>query len=122
VRPNSPTRFALRMISSAIAAFWLGQVLKVPLHGLWAVLTALIVTQASLGGSTAASLEYVLGTLTGAAYASCMALLIPHTTPRIQDSLGSIIASFDTVVADARHEQAVSFGSTLASVHCREPC
>ncbi len=69
------------MTVSAVAAFSLGRVLAVPLHGLWAVLTAVIVTQASLGGSISASLEYVLGTLVGAIYASLVALLIPHTTP-----------------------------------------
>jgi Fusaric acid resistance protein-like len=69
------------MTVSAVAAFSLGRVLAVPLHGLWAVLTAVIVTQASVGGSIGASLEYVLGTLAGAVYASLLALLIPHTTP-----------------------------------------
>lgn len=77
---KSTTRFALRMTVSGVAAFCLGQVLTVPLHGLWAVLTAVIVTQASIGGSIGASLEYVLGTLAGALYASVVALLIPHTT------------------------------------------
>ena len=69
------------MTVSAVAAFSLGQLLAVPLHGVWAVLTAVIVTQASVGGSIGASLEYVLGTLAGAVYASLLAVLIPHTTP-----------------------------------------
>jgi Fusaric acid resistance protein-like len=209
------------MTVSALVAFSLGQIFPVPLHGLWAVLTAVIVTQASVGGSITASLEYILGTAVGALYASVVALLIPHTTPfatagvlalsiaplayaaglgspfrvapftavivllaahlhegpitaaatrllevvlggvpavlvslvlfperarhrakraaalaleelahvlplllsgfsaksdpdtvqRIQDSLGSIVASFDTVVADERHEQSVGYGS-----------
>ena len=210
------------MTVSALVAFSLGQIFAVPLHGLWAVLTAVIVTQASVGGSITASLEYILGTTVGALYASVVALLIPHTTPlataavlalsiaplayaaghasafrvapftavivlllagrfqegpitaaatrllevllggvpavlvslvlfperarhrakqaaalaleelahvlplllsgfsaksdpdtvqRIQDSLGNIVASFDTVVADERHEQSVGYGS-----------
>ena len=77
---DSTTRYALRMSLSAVAAFALGQILTVPLHGLWAVLTAVIVSQASIGGSIGASLEYVLGTLVGALYSSFLALLIPHTT------------------------------------------
>jgi hypothetical protein len=78
---NSTIRFALRMTVAAVAAFSVGQVLKLPLHGLWAVLTAVIVTQASVGGSIGASLEYVLGTLAGGLYATLVTLLIPHTTP-----------------------------------------
>ena len=66
---------------AAVGASFAGRVLAVPLHGIWAVLTAVIVTQASVGGSIGASLEYVLGTLAGAIYASFVALLIPHTTP-----------------------------------------
>ena len=58
-------RFAIRMTVSAVMAFLLGQLLKLPLHGLWAVLTAIIVTQASVGGSIGASLQYLLGTLAG---------------------------------------------------------
>jgi Fusaric acid resistance protein-like len=80
LRLNSTTRFALRMTVAAVGAFFLGRVLAVPLHGIWAVLTAVIVTQASVGGSIGASLNYVLGTLVGAIYASFVALLIPHTT------------------------------------------
>ena len=78
---DATTRFALRMTVAAVAGFWSGQMLKLPLHGLWAVLTAVIVTQASVGGSIGASLEYVLGTLAGGIYATLVALLIPATTP-----------------------------------------
>ena len=35
----------------------------------------------------------------------------PCDVQRLQDGLGSIVASFNAVVADARHEQAVSFGA-----------
>ena len=68
------------MTVSAVAAFLLSQLLAVPLHGVWVVITAVIVTQVSVGGSIGASLEYVLGTLAGALYATLVALLIPHTT------------------------------------------
>jgi uncharacterized membrane protein YccC len=50
------------------------------LHGLWAVLTAVVVTQISVGGSLRATAEYVIGTLGGAAYASLVGVLVPHTT------------------------------------------
>jgi uncharacterized membrane protein YgaE (UPF0421/DUF939 family) len=61
--------------------FSLVQVISIPLHGLWAVLSAVIITQASAGGSIRACLEYLLGTLVGAVYASVVSLLIPHSTP-----------------------------------------
>ena len=77
----SSMRFALRMTVAAVAAFMLGELLHVPLHGLWAVLTAVLVTQASVGASIRASLEYVVGTLIGALYATLVTLLIPHPTP-----------------------------------------
>jgi len=48
------------------------------LHGLWAVLTAVVVMQMSVGGSLHATTEYVLGTIGGAIYAA--GVRIPHTT------------------------------------------
>jgi uncharacterized membrane protein YccC len=68
------------MTVAALLAFALAQVLTIPLHGLWAVLTAVVVTQMSVGGSLRATAEYVIGTLAGAIYASAVGLLVPHTT------------------------------------------
>src|SRR5580698_8036367 len=79
-KSGSALRFSVRMTVSALVVLALVQVVRVPLHGLWAVLTAVVVTQASAGGSIRASLEYLLGTLLGAFYASVVALLIPHAT------------------------------------------
>src|SRR5512144_656429 len=70
-------RFCLRMMVAALLAFALAQVWNIPLHGLWAVLTAVVVTQMSLGGSLHATTEYVLGTIGGAIYAAAIAVLIP---------------------------------------------
>jgi uncharacterized membrane protein YccC len=80
VGPGPAARFSLRITASALTAFALVQVINVPLHGLWAVLTAVVVTQASTGGSIRASLEYLLGTLLGALYATLVALVIPHAS------------------------------------------
>jgi Fusaric acid resistance protein-like len=76
---RSAAEFSLRMTVSALAAFSVVQFVAVPLHGIWAVLTAVILTQASVGGSIRASLDYVLGTFAGAVYASLVSLLIPHS-------------------------------------------
>src|SRR5262245_43828742 len=73
-------RFCLRMTAAALLAFALAQVWNIPLHGLWAVLTAVVVTQVSVGGSLQATTEYVLGTIGGAVYAGAIGVLIPHTT------------------------------------------
>jgi uncharacterized membrane protein YccC len=74
-------RFCLRMTVAALLAFALTQLFAIPLHGLWAVLTAVVVTQVSVGGSLRAAAEYVVGTLGGVAYATLVGVLVPHTTP-----------------------------------------
>src|SRR4051794_22144371 len=46
---------------------------------LWAVLTALIVTQMSVGRSLKATRDYLLGTVGGAVYGAAITVLIPHS-------------------------------------------
>src|SRR5262249_7571360 len=58
----------------------LAQFLAVPLAGLWAVLTAVVVTQTSIGGSLKATIEYFVGTLGGAGYAPLISILLPPST------------------------------------------
>lgn len=72
-------RFCLRMTVAAVMAYGLAHMFTLPLEGIWAVLTAVVVTQVSLGGSLRATFEYVAGTLFGAVYASAVGLLFPHT-------------------------------------------
>jgi uncharacterized membrane protein YccC len=50
--------------------------LKLPL---WAVLTALIVTQMSVGRSLKATRDYLVGTVGGAIYGGAVAMLVPHS-------------------------------------------
>jgi len=73
-------RFCLRITVAAVSAFALARLFTIPLHGLWAVLTAVVVTQMSVGGSLRATTEYVIGTLSGVTYASAVGFLVPHTT------------------------------------------
>ena len=73
-------RFCLRVTISAILAFAIAQFLPIPLHGLWAVLTAVVVTQMSTGGSLKATADYVIGTIGGTVYAGAVAALVPHPT------------------------------------------
>lgn len=73
-------RFCLRMTAAALLTVALAQIWAIPLNGLWAVLTAVVVTQMSIGGSLRATTEYVLGTIGGAIYAATIGVLIPQTT------------------------------------------
>jgi uncharacterized membrane protein YccC len=70
--------FCLRVTVAAAMSFALAQLFALPFHGLWAVLTAVVVMQMSVGGSLRATSDYVVGTLCGAAYASGLGLLFPH--------------------------------------------
>jgi uncharacterized membrane protein YccC len=77
-------RFSVRVTVAAISALLIAQFFALPLHGLWVVLTATVITQLSVGGSLGAGLEYVLGTLGGAIYGGLVGVLIPHTTELAQ--------------------------------------
>jgi uncharacterized membrane protein YccC len=68
---------SVRVAISAVLTLVLGQWLHVPLV-LWSVLTAVIVTQTSVGRSLKATIDYLIGTLGGAVYAGAVAALIPH--------------------------------------------
>jgi uncharacterized membrane protein YccC len=72
-------RLCLRVTVAALLSFALGKSLNIPFGGLWAVLTAVVVTQMSVGGSLKATIEYLTGTLGGAVYAGVIAVLIPPT-------------------------------------------
>ncbi len=74
-------RFGLRVTVAALLAFGVAKSLGVPLNGLWAVLTAIIVSQLSVGGSLRATIDYNIGTLAGAIFAVAIGLSVPHATP-----------------------------------------
>ena len=76
-KPN--LRFCLRVTVSALSAFTLAHFLTIPLNGLWAVLTAVVVSQMSVGGSLRATTEYFIGTIGGAIYGGAVAAIVPHS-------------------------------------------
>ena len=88
-RYAAPLRFSLRLALATVLAFVVARLLNIPLHGLWAVLTAVAVTQMSIGESVRATAQYVVGTLGGVVYASALALAIPHESPI---ALGGLLA------------------------------
>ena len=81
---RGPLRYCLRVTVAALLALTLTRSLAFPLHGLWAVLTAVVVSQVSVGGSLRATIEYIVGTIGGAVYAAAIGVLIPHATPAAQ--------------------------------------
>ena len=70
-------RFCLRVTAAALSALAIGRLLGVPMV-LWAVLTAVILTQMSIGKSVKATIDYSLGTVGGAVYAGLVAVFVPH--------------------------------------------
>jgi uncharacterized membrane protein YccC len=70
-------RFCLRAMVNALLAFGVTHMLAIPLHGQWAVPTAVGVIQMTIGGSLKASAEYIIGTIGGALYATVVAALVP---------------------------------------------
>ncbi|KMO11089.1 hypothetical protein SQ03_28265 [Methylobacterium platani JCM 14648] len=67
----------LRMTAASLATFVLAESLGLP-QGYWAVITALIVTQGSVGGSLKAAFDRFLGSVLGACYGGAVAFAIPH--------------------------------------------
>ncbi len=70
---------SVRVTAAALLSFTLAQLLQLPLP-LWAALTAVIVTQMSVGRSLKATADYLLGTVGGAIYGAAITVLVPHTS------------------------------------------
>lgn len=73
-------RLAVRVAVAGVASFAVARYLALP-QGYWAVFTAVIVTQASIGGSLKATVDRFIGTLGGAVYGALVALVIAHEQP-----------------------------------------
>lgn len=69
---------SIRVTIAALVSLALAQLLHLPLP-LWAVLTAVIVTQMSIGRSLKATFDYLVGTLGGAIYGGAIGVLVPHS-------------------------------------------
>jgi uncharacterized membrane protein YccC len=71
-------RLTFRVTTSAVLALAASHLLNLPV-ALWTVLTAVILTQLSVGRSLKATTDYLTGTLGGAIYAGAVGALIPQT-------------------------------------------
>jgi uncharacterized membrane protein YccC len=69
---------SVRVTIAALASLALAEFLHLPLP-LWAAITAVIVTQMSVGQALKATFDYLLGTLGGAIYGGAIGVLIPHS-------------------------------------------
>jgi uncharacterized membrane protein YccC len=81
--------------------------LKLPL---WAVMTAIIVTQMSVGRSLKATRDYLLGTVGGAIYGGAVAILIPHSGE------GALLAVLMLAVAPLAFVAAINPSLNVATV------
>ena len=72
---QAEARLAIRVSAAGGLAFAIAGWLQLP-QGFWAVITAVIVMQASLGASLKAAFDRLLGTLAGAAWGGLVAVLL----------------------------------------------
>ncbi|MBL8883359.1 MAG: FUSC family protein [Hyphomicrobium sp.] len=78
-RYRASLTFALRLTIAALLALLIARLLAVRLP-LWVVLTAMIVTQTSLGRSLKVALDYFAGTLLGALWGGLVVMFLPHAS------------------------------------------
>lgn len=79
-RHRAELGLSLRITAAGLLAFAAGQLLGLP-QVYWAVLTAIIVMQASLGGSLKATADRLIGTIAGAIWGVAATVGVPHATP-----------------------------------------
>jgi uncharacterized membrane protein YccC len=77
-RHHAELQHGVRIAAAGVLSFALAQALALP-QGYWAVFTAVLVVQGSVGGSWKASVDRLLGTLLGAVYGAVVATLVPHS-------------------------------------------
>ena len=93
---------AVRMTVASLVTFVLADALGLP-QNFWAVITALIVTQSSVGGSLKAAADRFAGPVFGAVYGGAVAFAIPHQ--------GSASTALALIVAIAPLSLAAAFSA-----------
>lgn len=79
-RHGAELRLSMRITVAGILAYALAHLLALP-QGYWAVFTAVIVVQASVGGSLKATIDRLIGTIGGGGYGALVASAVPHSDP-----------------------------------------
>jgi uncharacterized membrane protein YccC len=82
-RYGAEIRFTLRITVAALITYAIVLALEIP-QGFWAVITAVLVVQANLGGSLKFAADRFIGTLSGAVVGVIAMMLIAHTSPLTQ--------------------------------------
>jgi uncharacterized membrane protein YccC len=91
---SAELRLCVRMTAAAVLSLAVSHLLNLPI-ALWTVLTAVILTQMSVGRSLKATTDYLIGTLGGAIYAGAVGTLVPHA------SEAALLAALAIAVAPA---------------------
>ena len=79
-RHQAELRLSARMTVAALLSFAVGERLGLA-QSYWAVLTAIIVMQANVGGSLKATAERLIGTIGGSLWGLAVTLTVPHGQP-----------------------------------------
>src|SRR5213078_2474999 len=87
-------RLCVRSTTAALLTLAAAQLLHLPI-ALWAVLTAVILTQINVGRSLKATMDYLISTLGGAVYAGAIGALVP------QDNQFAVFAALAMALAPA---------------------
>lgn len=98
-RHRTELRLSLRMTVAGLLSFALAQLFPVS-QTYWAVLSAVIVTQSSLGGSLKATLDRFISTLGGAVWGVAVTYAVPHSSlASTALALGVALVPLSVVVA-----------------------
>jgi uncharacterized membrane protein YccC len=76
-RRRAEIRHGLRIAAAGMLSYVAANLLGLP-QGYWAVFTAVLVVQGSVGGSWKAAVDRLMGTLMGAVYGVAIAAIVPH--------------------------------------------
>src|SRR5581483_4216853 len=72
-------RLAVRVTVAGTLTYLLAEAYNLP-QGYWAVITAILVTQTSVGGSVAVGVDRFIGTIGGVIYVVGVLMIMPHET------------------------------------------
>ena len=70
-------RLSFRMTVAGLLAYGLAELFTLP-RGYWAVFSAIIIMQASVGGSVKATIDRMIGTIGGAVAGGAVGYFVPH--------------------------------------------
>ena len=87
---SAALRLCARMTVAGLLAYLLAELFALP-QGYWAVFSAIIIMQASVGGSVKATLDRLIGTVGGAVAGGVVAFFIPHDDP-VSLGVGLVVA------------------------------